>query len=63
MEIRVIVHQGQIRLPTSVDVPDGTEVRVVVDDELLARHAEQEPLDESEVMDDLRWTTGLRFSS
>jgi hypothetical protein len=67
MEIRAIVHHGHIRLPTSMDVPDGTEVRVVVDDDVLARHTveekpiEQEGLDEVEVMDDLRWATGRRF--
>ena len=67
MEIRAVVHKGQIRLPASLDVPDGTEVRVVVDDELVERHTaervplEQEPLDENEIMDDLRWATGKRF--
>jgi hypothetical protein len=68
MEIRAVVHNGPIRLPASVEVPDGTAVRVLVDDDALATHAgeqgpvEHEPLDEAEVMADLGWATGGRFS-
>ncbi len=65
MELRAIVCKGQILLPASIHVPDGTEVRVVVDDDLLAttprRPLEREPLDEADVMEDLRWATGRRF--
>jgi hypothetical protein len=67
MELRAIVCKGQILLPASVHVPDGTEVRVVVDDALVAKSAterqpiEPEPLDEADVMADLRWATGRRF--
>lgn len=67
MELRAVVHNGQIILPVSVDVPDGTEVQVLVDDALLAKPSirqpiEREPLDEADVMADLRWATGQRFA-
>lgn len=66
MEIRAIVCNGQIFLPASIHVPDGTEVRVVVDDDLMKPATacsliEREPLDEADVMADLRWATGRRF--
>lgn len=67
MELRAVVHNGQIILPVSVDIPDGTQVRVLVDDDLLTKPAsprgpiEREPLDETDVMADLRWATGRRF--
>ncbi len=63
-----MVQNGGIRLPASVDVPDGTPVRALVDDDALAtrgqEHApiEPEPLNEVEVLADVRWATGQRFS-
>lgn len=63
MEILAHVENGQILLPKAVKLADGALVRVVVADDLVEQApVEPEPLDEAEVLADLRWADGQRFA-
>lgn len=65
MEVIGIVKDGKVELPTSVHLPDGAKVRVLVE-ELQAepnQPLEPEPVSESTVLADIAWATGRRFDS
>jgi hypothetical protein len=65
MEVIGVVKDGKVELPTSVQLPEGTEVRVIVAPEPLAatRPFESEPVAETSVLADIAWATGHRFDS
>lgn len=60
MEVVGIVKDGKVELPASVQLPEGAEVRVIVE---AAKPFETEPIEESSVLADISWATGHRFDS
>jgi hypothetical protein len=59
-----IVEKGAVKLPETVHLPDGLEVRVVWDDSATAVPGpamEREPLSREDVEKDVAWATGNRF--
>jgi hypothetical protein len=65
MEAVGVIKNGKVELPASVRLPEGVEVRVIVDPEALAttRPFESEPVSETSVLADIAWATGHRFDS
>jgi predicted DNA-binding antitoxin AbrB/MazE fold protein len=63
-EIIGVVENGQIKLPRTLRLPDGSRVRVIVDDEEPQQAAyDREALTEEDVVADLRWASGKRLAS
>lgn len=63
-EFTAIVIHGQVLLPPSVKIPDGTAVRVLWSEgEESTRPYDREVLEAEDVEADLTWATGKRFSS
>jgi hypothetical protein len=60
-QVTAIVEKGQIRLPETVSLPDGSLVRVVWDEEDPQTPFESEPWTEEELQKELAWATGKRF--
>jgi hypothetical protein len=60
MEVVGVVKDGKVELPASVQLPEGAEVRVIVEG---AKPFETEPVDEASVLADIAWATGHRFDS
>ena len=60
-QITATVEHGQIKLPESVRLPDGTTVQIAWDEDLPLPPLEPEPLTEEDVQVDLAWATGKRF--
>jgi hypothetical protein len=60
MEVVGVVKDGKIELPASVRLPEGAEVRVIVEGE---KPFENEPIGEASVLADIAWATGHRFDS
>jgi hypothetical protein len=57
-----IVHGQKVDLPKEVNLPDGTKVRVLWDQESVKPvPLEREPLTEEDVRADIEWATGKRF--
>lgn len=65
MEVVGVIKDGKVELPASVHLPEGAEVRVIVDSEALAgtKPFENEPISETSVLADIAWATGRRFDS
>jgi len=65
MELVGVVKDGKVELPASVQLPEGAEVRVIVETEALAglKPFENEPVGETSVLADIAWATGHRFDS
>lgn len=59
-----VVEQGRIRLPGDVLLPEGCEVFVQWDDEAEPHrpYLEREPLTEEDVLHDIEWAHGHRWS-
>lgn len=58
-----VVEKGQVKLPPSVQIPEGATVRVLWDETDLPRSAiEREPLSAEDVQAEIRWATGQRFA-
>ena len=64
-EVVAVVEDGQIKLPPSIRLPDGFQVRVIWDETQDKRRApfDQEMLTEAQVKADVDWATGARFPS
>jgi len=60
MEVVGVVRDGKVELPASVHLPEGAEVRVIVESE---KPYENEPIGEASVLADIAWATGHRFDS
>ena len=58
MEVVGVVKDGKVELPASVHLPEGAEVRVIVEEE---SPFESEPIGEVSVLADIAWATGHRF--
>ena len=65
MELIGVVKDGKVELPASVHLPEGAEVRVIVETAALAgeKPFETEPIGETSVLSDIAWATGHRFDS
>lgn len=65
MEVVGVIKDGKVELPASVRLPEGAEVRVIVEPEALAavHPLESEPVGEASVLADIAWATGHRFDS
>lgn len=62
MEVAGVIENGKVVLPASVTLPEGTKVRVVVDDtQLRSVPLEREALTGDDVEADLRIAKQLRF--
>ena len=65
MELIGVIKDGKVELPASVRLPEGAEVRVIV--ETAAPEGQQpfesEPVGETSVLADIAWATGHRFDS
>ena len=62
MEVAGVIENGKVVLPASVTLPEGTRVRVVVDDtQLRASPLERDALTWDDVEADLRMAEQLRF--
>lgn len=62
-EVVATVEKGQIKLPPSVSLPDGTKVLVAWEEPSdNTPPIEREPLTEEDVMADVRWASGKQFS-
>jgi hypothetical protein len=65
MELVGVIKDGKVELPASVHLPEGAEVRVIVDTTVLATEGpfESEAVGETSVLSDIAWATGHRFDS
>jgi hypothetical protein len=61
MEIAGVVRCGKIELPPAVHLPEGSVVRVLVEELEALRPLESEPVGEASVLADIAWATGRRF--
>lgn len=59
MEVTGVVKDGRIELPSTVKLPEGAHVRVILDGDEAPY--EREPVSEESVAADLVWATGKRF--
>lgn len=62
-QVTAIVEKGQIKLPETVFLPEGSVVQIIWDEENTSSPLESEPWTEEELKADLAWATGKRFSA
>jgi hypothetical protein len=55
------VVKGVIRIPPSVQLPEGATVRILWEEKQELKPLEREPLTDEEVMAEIRWATGKQF--
>ena len=65
MEAAGIVKDGKVEFTSSVRLPEGARVRVVVEEgtSVIPQSLETEPLSEASVLADIAWATGRQFDS
>lgn len=62
MEVAGIVKNGQIVLTSTVTLPEGALVRVILETEAPGEPLEREAVSAEAVESDLAWATGKRFA-
>ncbi len=60
-EVIAIVEKGQIHLPETVSIPDGTAIRLMWEEQSAPAPYEAEPLTDEDVRVDLEWAKKYRF--
>ncbi len=60
-EITGTIENGTVKLPSSVQLPEGLAVKIVWDDE--APPYDREELTGEDINKELEWVTGKRFSN
>lgn len=61
-EVIGVVEKGQIKVPTTVHLPEGARVRITWDEFGRERPPlERDPLTEEDIQADIEWATGKRF--
>ncbi len=61
-EVIAVVEAGQVVLPKTVTIPDGTTLRLMWEEQDLLAPYEAEPWTEEDLQADLEWANGKRFT-
>ena len=63
MEVIGVVKDGRVILPPTVHLPEGCQVRIILDEKKsgCVEPYEREALSEASVLADIEWATGSRF--
>ena len=62
-EIRGIIEKGKVTFPEGLHLPDGTRVRVVIEETncIEPQPYDRQELTEADIRRDVKWATGHRF--